>query len=581
MKKYFKISVILLLLALSLTLVFTGCAKDGQESDLSTDELAVGTDTEAKEKDLSEYIPLSKDGTPLYTVVYQTTDLIDGTTISNYSNAASSIASKLNELMPKANFKKLSGKTLPTDTKVIAVGNVKGVLEESFDKLRFNDWKIKENDGNVSIAAYTESALYISTERIKDNLEVIDGDVYLKKDALDISHHSSYHIETMTVGNTDISDYVISYTGDNKELATYLRDTVRTANGAILPIEENSSAARSISIETSTDADGYKVAKDGEKLKISYSGNLDKELLRLHIEKSFGDVKRNGSLDLDTLANEFSISDGRKIISYNVLNVWHGSNAGVRDDMTVRMIQGYAPDFVCLQEFDIGYRNSADGLIDRLAADYAEVDISGVDKNEIWNPIFYDIDKYAVLETGWIYLPSVTSSYESNYNGIFSDGKSRFRSLVWAVFEDKTTEEIFLVGNTHLSVDNANEVQAGEVEKISGKLKEIAAKYDGCVTLLAGDLNSNRENALGGVSKLIGEHGFKDTYDVAHHRNNYHTTHTSGNLPVAGYMKNAIDHVLTLNDLDVQTYLVLYDSDILEASDHCPTVVQFTTKPNS
>ena len=580
MKKCFTLSVILLLLTLSLTFVFAGCADNGPETDLSTDESVVGTDTETSKKDLSEYIPLSKDGAPLYTVVYQTADLIDGTTISNYSNAASSIVSKLNELVSKANFKKLSGRTLPTDTKVIAVGNVKGVFEENFDKLRFNDWRIRENNGNVSVAAYTESALYISTERIKDNLEVIDGDVYLKRNVLDMSHHSSYHIETMTVGDTDIFDYVISYTGDNKELATYFRDAIRTFNGAIIPIKENSSAARSILIETSTASDGYKVAKDGEKIKISFSSELDKELLRLHIEKSFDDVKRNGSLDLDTLENELSISDGRKIISYNVLNVWSGSSAGIRDDMTVRMIQDYAPDFVCLQEFDVGYRNSADGLIDRLSADYTEVDIDGVDKNEIWNPIFYDIDKYTVLETGWVYLPSVTSSNESNYNG-FPDGKSRFRSLVWAVFEDKTTEEIFLVGNTHLSYESANEVQAGEVEKISVKLKEVASKYDGCVTLLSGDLNSSRENALSGVSKLISEHGFKDTYDAAHHRNNYHTTHTSGNIPVAGYMKNAIDHVLTLNDLDVQTYLVLYDSDILEASDHCPTIVQFTTNQNS
>ena len=580
MKKRFTLPVILLLLTLSLTFVFAGCADNGQDIDLSTDESVVGTDTETKKKDLSEYIPLSKDGVPLYTVVYQTADLIDGTTISNYSNAASSIVSKLNELVPKANFKKLSGRTLPTDTKVIAVGNVKGVLEENFDKLRFNDWRIRENDGNVSVAAYTESALYISTERIKDNLEVIDGDVYLKKNVLDMSHHSSYHIETMTVGNTDIFDYVISYTGNNKELATYFRDAIRTFNGAILPMEENSSAAKSILIETSTDTEGYKVAKDGEKLKISYSGDLDKELLRLHIEKSFDDVKRNGSLDLDTLENELSISDGRKIISYNVLNVWNGSSAGVRDDATVRMIQGYAPDFVCLQEFDVGYRNSADGLIDCLSADYAEVNVDGVDKNEIWNPIFYDIDKYTVLETGWVYLPSVTSSNESGYNG-FPNGKSRFRSLVWAVFEDKTTEEIFLIGNTHLSYENADEVQVGEVSVISGKLKEIAAKYDGCVTLLSGDLNSSRENASGGVSTFINNHGFKDTYDAAHHRNNYHTTHTSGNLPIAGYMKNAIDHVLSLNDLDVQTYLVLYDSDILEASDHCPTVVQFTTNQNS
>ena len=564
-----------LLTALLLTLTFVGCDGEGNggETDTVSPESLADTETQAPDP-MSGYLPLTENGKALYAVVYQASDFAAGVTSTDAYETALSITTKLNGLLPDANFKTVSSSRIPEGMKVIAVGKVAGVSDSYFEDLRFRDWRLDENNGNISVAGYIHSAFYIASERVKDAVKVIDGELYLKKEVLGTSFCDSYSIENMTVNGKSAFDYEISYTGNNLDLAEALRDKIREVSGVILPVVENGTAEKQIVIECSPEATGYRVACEGDKLMISYADTLDRELLGMNLERTLNSVTSGGSLEWKDVEKNYSLMGGRRLITFNVLNVWNGANPGSRDDATVKMIKAYMPDFICLQEFDIGYRNASNGLISQLSESYAEVTLSGVEQNYVWNPIFYNKDRYTVVESGFVYLPDHTTSNESQNYQATPDKTSRFRSLVWAVLKDKTTNEVFVIGNLHFSFTDGAAVQAGEATVVINTIKGVAARYEGCTTLVAGDYNSNRQSSTMGIGTMLSK-GFYDTYDSAYHRNDYATTHGTGKAPSTGYLKNAIDHVLSLQRLDVQAYLVLVDEEILPASDHCPTVIQF------
>ena len=110
---------------------------------------------------------------------------------------------------------------------------------------------------------------------------------------------------------------------------------------------------------------------------------------------------------------------------------------------------------------------------------------------------------------------------------------------------------------------------------VSDTMRGVAARYEGCVTLLCGDYNSRRTQSEGVLEQLRAK-GFADTYDTAKVRNDSGTWHELGKAPGGRYESDAIDHILTLGGIRPQVYLVLTDGNLLSASDHCPTVLAFT-----
>lgn len=576
MKKRIFSTVAFLLTLLLLTFAFVGCDGEGNGGETGTvsPESLEGSGAQTPVTDKNQYLRLSENGVPLYAVAYQATGHAAGTSSTDVYEAALSITAQFNSLLENADFRAVSSSRIPEGMRVIAVGRVNGISDSYYQGLRFRDWRIDEKDGNVAVSGYIHSSFYIASERIKDAVKLIDGDLYLNRAVFGTVFHDSYQIGSMTVGGKSVFDYEISYSGDDLALAETLRDRIRDACGATLPVVENGSAEKQIVIERKLEMTGYRVACEGDRLVISYADALDRELLQMNLERTLNSVTAGGSLEWNELEKEYSLLYGRRLISFNVLNVWNGISPGTRDDQTVKMIQSYTPDFICLQEFDIGYRNASNGLISQLSEKYAEVEIADVNQDYVWNPIFYAKDKYTVVESGFVYFPDRTTSNESSNYLATPDKTSRFRSLVWAVLKDKTTNEVFVIGNLHFSYTDGATVQGGEATVVVNTVKDVAARYEGCTTLVAGDYNSNRQSATMGLGTMLSQ-GFFDTYDNAYHRNDYATSHTVGKMPSTGYMKNAIDHVLSLEKLDVQAYLVLVDEDILPASDHCPTFIQF------
>ncbi len=257
-----------------------------------------------------------------------------------------------------------------------------------------------------------------------------------------------------------------------------------------------------------------------------------------------------------------------------MLNVWtKGGTPGTRDDATALLVLSELPDFVCLQEFDIGYRQANNGFIAQTQGQYTEVTANGIAPESVWNPIFYLTERYTMVESGFVYLPDVAGAVESvSYTGT-ADGKSRFRSLVWAVLRDRTDGSLYLIGNFHASLPLAT--HPAEAAAVSEVLQGVAARYPGCVTLLCGDYNSRRTQP-GGVLEQLRAKGFADTYDTAKVRNDSGTWHELGKAPGGRYESDAIDHILTLGGIHVQAYRILTDETLWTASDHCPTLLEFT-----
>ena len=540
------------------------------------------TDTEEGE-DTEDYTPLTEGGKPLYVIMYQSLNIVDGLTgaanAGNYLTAANNLAAELEALVAGVDFSVVSDRKLSEQTlKVIALGRAEGVNDGAYDTLRYQDYAISESDGGIGIAAYNNGTLTTAAKAFGEALKVIDGDIYVKSSVLGTGHVPKYKINSITVGGKSINQYTIVCDASDKTKAQSLRIKICDLNGTVLSIVTEDVTGPVIILNKTDSEIQYGIEKNGENIIISYGTDMSWKKIMSHLTDAFNQVDFMGSIELDDICKTWTSVESQKIMSFNVKNVWGSGTPSTRDNVTAEMILGYMPDFVGLQEFDVPYREATGGLIELISEKYSEVEIAGADKKNIWNPIFYLKDKYTVVESGIVFFPqSAEGSYESEYVYGTDDALSKFRSLVWAVLED-TEGNKFLIGNLHFSPGNLVDisvVHVAEAQIVTETLTSVAERYEGCITLVTGDYNSKVESA-GGAYEMLGA-GFTDVYDLAKSKTDLGTNHDEGKLPPSGYKKNAIDHVLTLNSsLDVIEHLIIKDAYILDISDHCPTIVSFT-----
>ncbi len=561
---------------LLLFLLFAGCRTDGADAPLPSSDSAECT-TETPPDPVAEpsedALALTRDGQPLYAFVYQQTDIPEGISSGDYAKLARMIAADWEEKSGIA-FRVWSDRRIPADIGgVIAVGNVSGYAGDAFDSLRYNDFCVSGDFGCITIAGYTESALWLASQQMNDALFLQDGELYLEKRALSVSYHATYAVGSLTIGGQSVSDYRVDYTEEEKSFAGQLTELIRNSSGDVLTVAKDTDGKR-IVIRKAEGLNGYRISRAGTEYRLEYGDGLSETLLRLYLENRFANVTGGDTLELDSLVTISERNGERKILSFNVLNVWSkGATPGTRDDTAAAMVLSYLPDFVCLQEYDIGYRQAAGGFSSLIGASYSEVAVAGIDPNDIWNPIFYLTDRYTVAESGYLNLADAAGAAESvNYSGT-ADGISRFRSLVWVVLRDRADGSLYLVGNFHASLPL--ETHPAEAQVVSDALNGVADRYDECVTLLCGDYNSRRTQS-GGVLEQLRQRGFTDTYDGATIRNDSGTWHNLGKVPGGTYRSDAIDHILTRGGITPQVYLILIDEKYLTASDHCPTILAFT-----
>ena len=284
---------------------------------------------------------------------------------------------------------------------------------------------------------------------------------------------------------------------------------------------------------------------------------------------------------LDTL---IARGTSKRIMSFNVWNVWKPDAKGAQGERyriegCADVILENSPDFVCLQEYDHWYRCHTDGLHYKLiSAKYSEALPTGVDPNYVWNPIFYDKEKYSIIENGIVdFKAEGVDCYESAHYPDESD-TSHFRTLVWAVFEDNYDGSKYIVSNLHYSLigkeKNGIYTHENEAKLVTDKIKTLCEKYE-AVSLVCGDYNSlARSEGVGGYKFMV-DAGFADTYMLAEYKNDLGSCGEAGKIVDRNYYDGAIDHVMTLSDITVEAYYTFNSKTISDLSDHRPVIVQF------
>ena len=268
--------------------------------------------------------------------------------------------------------------------------------------------------------------------------------------------------------------------------------------------------------------------------------------------------------------------NSKRIMSFNVLNVfvakpadWHCAER--RAAGAAELILASDCDFVCLQEYDSFYRWNEENIHSKIASKYTEVKLQGFLDYNIWNPIFYDAQKYTVIESGVVdfFAAGIKSrEYFSDHDGT---KRSHFREFVWAVFEDITDKKQYLVGSLHFSAGEELDLyHREESEMVIHRVREILKKYNATV-LIAGDYNS-APSIVNRGRFYMKEAGFIDTHDLTENVDNS----PSDSKGKGEYETHAIDHVMTLSDIRVEGHYKTMPERLSHVSDHSPLVVQFT-----
>lgn len=292
----------------------------------------------------------------------------------------------------------------------------------------------------------------------------------------------------------------------------------------------------------------------------------------------------------DKLDDILTKGSSKRIMTYNVWNVWKltakepWQAEGYRVEGCAEVMLENAPDFVCLQEYDHWYRCHTDGLhYSLISKKYAEALPAGVEAVYVWNPVFYDREKYELIENGIIdFKKEGVACYESAHYPDESD-TSHFRTLVWAVLEDKSDGGRYVIGSTHYSLvgkdRNGVYTQEPEVVLVADKIKALCEKYN-AVSFVCGDFNSPMRSLDSGADdgyRFMTESGFKDTYLLADVKNDVGSCGKPCEPIEKNYREQGIDHVMTLSDdVRVDAYYTLNSERIRRLSDHSPVIVQFS-----
>lgn len=139
------------------------------------------------------------------------------------------------------------------------------------------------------------------------------------------------------------------------------------------------------------------------------------------------------------------------VMSFNVLfddpdNQYAEHNWRSRRNAVLTMINQENPDIMCLQE---SMWNQMLYLADKLTAyDYVDQNVDGNDNaSGLHNTIFYNKDKYTLIDNGNYWLSSQPGGLSYPWNAV----DRQRRVAVWAHLKDNKTKAHFFVFNTQLN----------------------------------------------------------------------------------------------------------------------------------
>lgn len=242
-------------------------------------------------------------------------------------------------------------------------------------------------------------------------------------------------------------------------------------------------------------------------------------------------------------------TDTLRIMTYNLLSHEIGFDGIFSEERltdTIQIINALNPDVLCLQETSI---DCYEALKSRTFLQFASPISSFLSRS--MTIMMYNPTRLTLLKCG-------SNAYRYSTN-------PRLRNYIWAIFQEKTTNELFIVINTHLNLyQQATAYPILQAEELLKFCHDIQAKYEFPV-IIAGDFNSYQaesqdNSAVYDYITLFSE----DTKNKA-------ITKSCGEDK--SIYSPITDHIFCTDGVNVLSYTLLSHPQLNTVSDHYPVFV--------
>ncbi len=245
-------------------------------------------------------------------------------------------------------------------------------------------------------------------------------------------------------------------------------------------------------------------------------------------------------------------------------------------DYLQEVVSDYSPDILHFQECTVPCNAMKKGILESHP-DYVLVDDTVSGGMLCATPVIFDSSKFNLIDSG-------TEMLNDAYPGVTT------KSLAWAVFEEKESEELLIDLNFHGAVCTANydgydsytdeerqEIAAnwrrGNISQLLAKASELHLEYGPCGICFSGDCNFDSSSL---AYADVAEAGYFDAEVFAIQyrcQDGLKSSHTLSQAPSEG---KTIDHIFADSNLTIQTHAIERGAKALKASDHCPVIADIS-----
>lgn len=270
------------------------------------------------------------------------------------------------------------------------------------------------------------------------------------------------------------------------------------------------------------------------------------------------------------------------VMTFNILwdKVFTGPTQWThRRTSTVNLINRHNPDILAVQE---GFINQAEYIKQNTGLTYfgcgaedGKTETENPFNNQTINPIFYDAERFTLLERGVFWHSEDSENPNIGYSK--NTNNPHYRNCVYGKFQENVEGgAVFYVFNTHLSTDEEPRVK--EMNLLQRKIEEIAGT-DSKVFLL-GDFNSHPAlNSYKIITNPVSPMRFIDARTASS------TPPKGPNFSGSGLEVNSrtsgilVDHVFARNMKAYLSFQVIddYEGDYYP-SDHFPGIAVISVK---
>lgn len=253
-----------------------------------------------------------------------------------------------------------------------------------------------------------------------------------------------------------------------------------------------------------------------------------------------------------------------RIMSFNILSEEWDAAAVLsgRDIRVSATILNYSPDVAALQEVSEAWYPILENY---LGDKYSFTRKTTTTKSKTYTTLIYNTETTDLIKEG-IHIYSVGNS-------------ARLRSVVWGLFQSKSTDAQYIVFSTHWDVGSEKTsqrtVQAQEMAQLA---KELSAQYGGVPVFACGDYNALESTSE--YKRFLDDSGFVDAKTNAKIINRACKTYHTLFQDVSTSTYESIDHITFDEKISdrVLFYNTLINDYVIDASDHCPIYIDINTK---